>query len=403
MKIAIPTIGTRGDVQPFVALAQGLNKAGHIVTLASHPVMKPLVESHGISFSPIGPDINLAKEVAAIRQRANNSILGLIQTMRFGFDMLERSHADILTLCRRADLVVVPAAVAAGKNEAELLKLPYLSATFMPWSIPWDDPNRPLFKRMAYGAMDGLISLITTLPFNRIRKRQGLGPVGKEGFTSPRLNLIPVSPAVYPPNPLWEPRHHLVGYWFTEVSFEWSPPADLLAFLDNGAPPILVNLGATSLGDDDTLENASLFVDAIRQAGIRAIVQGWDAGMKRLKLPETIFAVGALPHSWLLPHCTGIVHHGGFGTTGAGFRAGIPHLVIPSIADQFYWGQRVQQLGVGLPFIPRPRLKGEELSAALKELSSHTKLQEAASGLGERIRAEDGVKAAVSLIEETFG
>jgi UDP:flavonoid glycosyltransferase YjiC (YdhE family) len=126
MKITIPTIGSRGDVQPFIALAQGLVEAGHSVTLASHPVMKSLVESHGVSFAPIGPDINLAEEAASIRHRARNSAIGLIQAMRFGFDMLEQCHDDILVQCREADLVVVPTAVAAGKNEAELLNLPYL-------------------------------------------------------------------------------------------------------------------------------------------------------------------------------------------------------------------------------------------------------------------------------------
>jgi sterol 3beta-glucosyltransferase len=97
----------------------------------------------------------------------------------------------------------------------------------------------------------------------------------------------------------------------------------------------LVSLGAISLGDEDSLENAGLFVEAIRQIGLRAIIQGWDSGMKQLSLPERIFAAGPLPHSWLLPRCAGIDHHGGFGTTAAGFRAGIPQLVIPSIADQF--------------------------------------------------------------------
>ncbi|GAH68167.1 unnamed protein product, partial [marine sediment metagenome] len=162
MRILIPTIGSRGDVQPFIALAQGLEHAGHNVTLASHPVMKTLIESHGVTFSLIGPDIDLAQEVAAIRLRSRNVIVGLVRGMRFGLDMVEQSHDDILAQCRKADLVVISAQSAAGKNEADQLNLPYLSVTLMPWTIPWDDPGRPLFKRMAYGTIDGLISLITT-------------------------------------------------------------------------------------------------------------------------------------------------------------------------------------------------------------------------------------------------
>lgn len=402
MKIAIPTIGSRGDVQPFIALAQGLVQAGHMVTLASHPVMKPLVESHGVTFAPIGPDIDLAQEVAAIRHNARNAAIGLVQGMRFGFDMLERSHDDILAQCQKADLVVVPTAIAAGKNEAELLNLPYLSVTLMPWAIPWNDPDRPLIKRVVYSAIDGLVHLITTRPLNRIRKRQGLPPVGEEGFTSTRLNIVPVSSAVYPPNPLWEPRHRIVGYWFAEAADEWEPPADLLSFLENGAPPVLTSLGAMSLGDGDALESASLFVNAIQQANVRAIIQGWEAGIKQLTLPPNIYATGSLPHSWLLPHCAGVVHHGGFGTTAAGLRAGIPTLVIPHIADQFYWGQQVHELGVGPLPIRRAKLNTKGLVASLDELVQNEKLHAAASILGKQIRSENGVENAVRLIEETF-
>ncbi|MEA3440698.1 MAG: glycosyltransferase [Chloroflexota bacterium] len=402
MKIVIPTIGSRGDVQPFIALSQGLIQAGHSITLASHPVMKTLVESHGVTFAPIGPDINLAEEVAAIRHHARNTAIGLIRGMRFGFDMLERSHDDILAQCQKVDLVVVPTAIAAGKNEAELLNLPYLSVTLMPWAIPWNDPDRPIFKRIVYSAIDGLVRLITTRPLNRIRKRQGLPPVGKEGFSSTLLNLVPVSPAVYAPNPLWEPRHQIVGYWFAEAPDEWKPPADLLSFLESGDPPVLISLGAMSLGDGDALESANLFVDAIQQADVRAIIQGWEAGIKQLTLSPNIYATGSLPHSWLLPRCAGVVHHGGFGTTAAGLRAGKPALVIPHIVDQFYWGQQVHDMGAGPQPIRRAKLDTNELVASLDDLVRNEKLHATASILGEKIRSENGIENAVRLINETF-
>ena len=402
MEVLIPTIGSRGDVQPFIALAQGLNRAGHSVTLASHPVMKKLVESHAVTFKHIGPDIDLGREVAAIRERSRNTLVGLVRGMRFGLDMVEQAHADILALCQKVDLMVISAQSAAGKNEADLLHLPYLSVTLMPWAIPWEEPGRPLFKQMVYGAIDGLVSQITTRPLNRIRKQQGLPPVGKEGFSSSRLNLVPVSPLVFPPNPHWESRHQVVGYWFVEAPGNWQPPEDLLAFLEAGEPPLLISLGAMSLGDDGALESANLFVDAIRQAKVRAIIQGWDMGMRQLALPPTVYAAVPLPHSWLLPRCAGLVHHGGFGTTSAGFRAGVPQFVIPHIVDQFYWGQRVHELGVGPPPIRRTKLDVEALNIGLVKLVEDGKLSSAASRLGEQIQSEEGASKAVRLVEDTF-
>jgi sterol 3beta-glucosyltransferase len=403
MRAVIPTIGSRGDVQPFIALAQGLARAGHAATLASHPVMKPLVESHGVAFRPIGPGIDLARRVADIRQSSRTAMAGLVRAMRFSFDMLEQSHGDILALCREADLVVVSAQSAAGKNEADLLSLPHLSVTLMPWAIPWDDPQRALWRRAAYSLMDRLVSLLTTRPLNRLRRKLGLAPVGREGFTSLRLNLVPVSPAVYEPNPLWEPRHRVVGYWFAQDPAGWEPPDDVLAFLEAGEPPVVVSLGAMSLGVGGARETASLFVDAIHHAGVRVIIQGWDSALGHLTLAPTIHAAGSMPHNWLLPRCAALVHHGGFGTTAAALRAGIPALVIPHIADQFFWAKRVHELGAGPQPIRRPKLTTIALASAIDELVQSHSLRSAASSLGDQIRVDTGVANAVRQIEEEFG
>lgn len=406
MNILIPTIGSRGDVQPFIALSQGLQSAGYTPTLASHPVMRDLVEAHGVAFAPLGPDLDLSARVAEIRQSARNPMVGLMNAMRFSFEILEQSHEDILALCKDADLLVVPTASAAGKNEADVLGLPYLSVTLMPWAIPYDDPQRPLPKRMLYGAIDGLVSLITTRPLNRIRRKQGLPPVGKEGFGSSRLDLVPVSPAVFPPNPHWETCHQVVGYWFVEEPSDWEPPVGLSRFLEGGGPPLVVSLGAMSLGGEGALETARLFVEAVRQAGVQAVVQGWQAELPQLDLPAAVYPAAALPHGWLLPRCSGLVHHGGYGTTAAGFRAGIPQLVIPHIADQFYWGQRVQELGVGPAPFPRNKLDTGALASAMRELVYNAAFRNAAVAIAGQIQTETGAAAgaakAVRLIEETF-
>lgn len=402
MELLIPTIGTRGDVQPFIALALGLHQAGHNVTLASHPMMKPLVESYQVTFAPIGPDIDLAEEVARIRQGARTPVTGLMQGMQFGFRMLEQSHHDILALCQECDLVVVPTAVAAGKNEAELSGLPYLSVSLMPWAVPYDDPQRPLHKRVAYSVMDSLVNRITIQPLNKIRRKQGLPPAGREGFTSPILNLIPVSPAVYPPNPLWEDRHKLVGYWFTETPIDWEPQTDLLAFLEQGDPPVVISLGAMSLGEGAAQDTVRLLVEAVQQTGTRAIIQGWQSVTAAMDLPGGIFAAGPIPHNWLLPRCSGVIHHGGFGTTAAGLRAGIPTLVIPHVIDQFYWGQRIYELGVGPKPIRRTDLDAKKLVGAITSLVQDNELKNNATRLGNKVRSEKGLENAVRIIEDTF-
>jgi UDP:flavonoid glycosyltransferase YjiC (YdhE family) len=136
---------------------------------------------------------------------------------------------------------------------------------------------------------------------------------------------------------------------------------------------------------------------------VRAIIRGWEAAIQAIELPASIFAAGDVPYTWLMPYCAGVVHHGGYGTTAAGLRAGIPALNIPHIADQFYWGQRVFELGVGPQPIRRTNLEPKGLAAALVELVQSIKLREAAARLGEQIQSEKGVEGAVKLIEATFG
>lgn len=401
MNIVLPTIGTRGDIQPYIALSLGLRKAGHAATLATHPCMRELVESYGIPFAPMGPDIDIGHEAARIRAKSPHWMVGFMRVMKFSFSMLEQSHPSLLELCRGADLVIVSHS-AAGRMEADKFGLPTVSVTLMPEAIPVKDPQDSFLKRLLMGVAGTGMGLMMSRPLDRIRKRIGLPPMGPTGITSPTLNLIPLSPHIVPPNPLWEGRHRMTGYWFAPAPETWTPPDDLAAFLEAGEPPVVVSLGAMALSGEDALEGAQITLAAVQQAGIRAIIQGWDEAMQQLSLPSTVFHAGSIPHDWLLPRAGGLVHHGGFGTTAAGFRAGIPMLVIPHIIDQFIWGNKVAQLGVGPKPISRPKLKVENFAAALRELQS-TEMHAQAAELGAAIRAEpDGVMEAVQLIENVL-
>ncbi len=402
MKIIIPTIGSRGDIQPYIALAFGLKQAGHTVTLATHPAMRGLVESYDVPFAPIGPDIDIGVETAKIRGHAPNWIIGFMRVMNFAFSMVEASHAELLELCRPADLIVL-SHTASGSMEADILKKPTVSVTLMTQAIPVNDPKESIVKRSLMKVAGAGMGLMMTRPLNQIRKRIGLPPMGPTGITSPTLNLIPLSPRIFPPHPLWEARHRMTGYWFARSPQAFIPPADLLAFLEAGSPPVVISLGAMALSGADALEAAQISLAALQNAGVRAVIQGWDEPMKALSIPETVFHAGSIPHDWLLGCASGMVHHGGFGTTAASYRAGIPALVIPHIIDQFIWGQKTAELGVGPQPIGRGKLNVENMTAALRQMQT-PEMRSKAAALGEAIRSEpDGVETAVTLIEQTFG
>lgn len=401
MNIVIPTIGTRGDVQPYIALSLGLQKAGHAVTLASHPCMRTLVKSYGVNFAPIGPDIDIAHETAIIRGKSPHWMIGFMRVMKFSFSMLEKAHLDLLALCRDVDLVIV-SHTAAGSIEADQLENPTISVTLMPEAISANDPKDSFVKKMIMKVAGAGMGMMMTRPLDKIRKKVGVPKMGPTGITSTRLNLIPISPAISPPNPLWETRHRVTGFWYAPAPQNWTPPLDLLAFLDAGESPVVISLGAMALSGKDALEAATITLAAVQNAGVRAIIQGWDEPMKQLSIPETVFHAGSIPHDWLLGHASGLVHHGGFGTTAAGFKAGIPALVIPHIIDQFIWGQKVAALGVGPQPIARDKLSISNMTEAILQMKSPEMIKKA-SDLGKVIRSEpDGVETAVSMIEEVI-
>jgi len=243
------------------------------------------------------------------------------------------------------------------------------------------------------------MSFFLSRPMDKIRRQVGLPPMGPEGITSMLLNLIPVSPHVIEPDQRWETRHKMTGYWFSEPPAEWKPSEELQQFLNIGEPPFVINLGAMALDGKDMLEAATITLEALKRTGLRAIIQGWDAVINKINLPDQVLHAGQVPHTYLLPRASCFVHHGGFGSTAAALQAGIPAVVIPHIIDQFIWGNRVYELGVGPKPIPRIKLNAENLATAFEEIASNQGIIEKSAELGKLIRSEKGLENAVAHIK----
>lgn len=402
MKILIPTIGTRGDIQPYIALAIGLIQSGHQVLFASHPAMESLVAGYRVPFEPIGPDINIGNEAESIRLRSRNWLIGFLRVMQLSVSIAEKASRDVLRLCREVDLTIVSHSFT-GKAEAEKAGLPAFSVTLQHQNIPVNHTNTKIIRRPVDSFLGSVMGNMVVNSYNKIRKKIGVPPVKRyDELLSELLNLIPVSPQVITPDPRWAPQHRISGYWFLGEPPGWKPPPEVESFLESGNPPAVISLGAMSLGLTDGYESAKLMVDAVQEAGMRAIIQGWDHAIQSIPLPATIHHAGSIPHSWLLSHAACLVHHGGYGTTGAGLRAGIPEIVIPHITDQYFWGKRVHELGVAPLPIPRKELTALKLAEMLHFVSNDQEMITNSAKIGRQIRSEDGVKSAVKLVNEAI-
>jgi sterol 3beta-glucosyltransferase len=401
MKIIVATIGSRGDVQPYINLCQGLQKAGHEVTLSTNPTLCPLGASHGVKVVPVGPAVDMGAEGARLMAGSfGNMWIGMIRVMALAGRLVQEAYPDVLDVCRGADLVI-SSDTGSGIVEADKLGKPWASVTLQPGRIPDANVQPSLLTKMLWNVM----GMLFMAPTNRFRKKVGAPPLADlSSVMSKRLILCPVSCHVSPPVAGWPAYARQTGYWFSQSDPTFKPPADLQAFLDAGEAPIAVSLGVMSMSGKQARQGAAIVLEAIRLAGVRAIIQGWDEALSGVDLPGNVFHAGSLPHSWLFNRASLVIHHGGFGTTAEGLRQGRPAVIIPHAIDQFFWGQKSHELGCGPDFIPRGKLTAANLSAAIKEALGSPDIIAGAARVGRAIQAErDGVAEAVRYIEETFG
>jgi sterol 3beta-glucosyltransferase len=210
-------------------------------------------------------------------------------------------------------------------------------------------------------------------------------------------NFYGFSAQVLPRPADWPNFCHVAGYWFLDTNAAWSPPADLEAFLQAGPPPIYIGFGSMRGADERGLtEEVARALQCCGQRGI--LLTGWGA-ITHESLPETIFAIDAVPHDWLFPRVAAVVHHGGSGTTGAGLRAGLPSLIVPFIGDQSFWGRQISARGLGPQPLEYTRLSAEALAQAITTMVTDQAMRQRAADVGKHIRAEDGVGNVVWLVE----
>lgn len=397
MRIVVTTIGSRGDVQPYINLCQGLQEVGHDVVLATNPTLCSLVEAHSVRSVSVGSPADM-EEIGEriVEQSFGNMYIGAIRVMGIASSLVEEAHSDVVKACEGADLVIV-SDTGSGIAEAEKLGIPWISVTLQPMRVPKENPTPSLFERLVWGLVDKLM----ILPINRARKRMGAPLVTDiAGMQSKHMLILPVNRHVALPDPRWPKHVRQTNYWYARPLRDWTPPQDLLAFLQTGEKPIAVSLGVMSRARKNGRDIAKVVLEAIHQAGVRAIVQGWDGAYQESASSETTYFAGSLPHSWLFDQVSAVIHHGGFGTTAAVFRAGVPGIVIPHILDQFYWGQQVFLLGLGPKPVVRGKLNVPDLQQAIRQALSDMSIREKAAELGRSIRAEpDGITTAVSMIE----
>jgi sterol 3beta-glucosyltransferase len=414
MRIIILTIGSRGDIQPFIALGKALQGRGHAVRLVTGGMYEGFVRGHGLDFAAINDEAIRIGETPEGRAaiEAGGGKMALLKKV---LPMLRRMMDDAWAGANDAEAIIYHPKALAGYHIAEKLRIPSFMSLPLPLYTPTSAFPTPIMNIRLGGAVNRLTYTLlrfATAPYagtvNAWRKDAlHLPPRGKFANDlvlpdgQPVPTLYSYSPHVVPTPPDWPETAVTTGYWFLDDTPGWTPPAALQAFLDAGAPPVYVGFG--SMTGVDPEGKARMVVEALRQAGQRGLIASGWGGLRAGDLPESIFMIESAPHEWLFPRCAAVVHHGGAGTTAAGLRAGRPTVVVPFFGDQGFWGERVCQLGVGPQPIPQKRLTANGLAAAIRAAVNTPDMARRAGELGDQIRAEDGVGTALRFIEARLG
>jgi sterol 3beta-glucosyltransferase len=421
VKALLLTHGSRGDVQPFAALAAALTGAGHEVVLAAPASSAAVADPFCARVIPLDDGTNKLVDDRAAWEAVERNFRGL-RGKRLGLRLLRRNRVamrrvfgDLAALGRvlaeEDDVdVVVHQVNVPGHAIAELLGVPAVPVCLQPFWVPTPSFADPLFpyrlpsalNRASYLSTKTFVRALTGSP-GRFR-RDGLGlprrrfahdPLRRpDGTRAPVLQAF--SRHVLPPGTRYPEFVHTPGFFFLPPRVPWTPPADLAGFLAAGEPPVYLGFG--SMVGSDPARIGQIVATALRASGVRAVVALGRGGIRPDGLGRDAFCLTEAPHDWLFPRMAAVVHHGGAGTTAAALAAGRPQVVCPFMFDQPYFGRRLSALGVAPRPQPLRELTASGLARAIGDAVSGT-APDRARELGELIRAEDGTGHAVKVLE----
>jgi len=413
LAITLIAPGSRGDVQPYVALGTGLKKAGHTVRVLTSQDFEALVTTYNLDFWDLGGAMQtVAQEMQHLLEQGN--FLKILASMgETAQQLVNQASRNGLEACQDADIIIAgPGGLFVGQALSEKLAIPFIPAHYFPLTPTGEFPNAlvplPPMRLPAWAnrlshhlAQQMLWQNYRAADSKARREILHLPPApfwGPFGALEKQTILYGYSPHVIPPPADWPDAVHVTGYWFLEPPAGWEPPAELVAFLQAGPPPVYIGFG--SMVNRKAEETTHLILEALARTGQRGILSAGWGGLQQRDLPETVMMIGGVPFDWLFPQMAAVVHHGGAGTTSIGLRAGVPSIVIPFMGDQPFWGRRVYELGVGPHPIPHRHLTVDRLAEAIHYAVTDSAMRARAAHLGERIRAENGVAQAVALIEQ---
>lgn len=409
MKMTMLALGSTGDVRPFVLLGRELSARGHHITIAAFSPFREMIENAGLSFYQLSGDVETF--MSNIMKPGTSALTYLPQVEKSLRSVAPQLVEGLSASCAGADAAICSFFGSVYYSIAEKYKIPLIQIHLFMMDPNGEAPIssfRPqrmgrVMNEFTYKVGYLLIGTVENRYLSSWRKENGVS--GRKPKTAPDYRIgdhrIPVvyamSPLVLPRPAGWDEHIRIGGFLFDNAPVSWKPPEDLIRFMEDGQPPIYIGFGSMNSGNME--KTMAIVLRAVHAARLRAVVNlGWSG--EKLKSTRNVYFGEYIPHDWLFPRVSAIVHHGGAGTTASGLRYGKPTLIIPFGGDQPFWGNRIRELGCGPKPIHRSDLTVRKLTVALLDLVSHKAYRTAASELGRQLAQENGTVQIADIIEE---
>ncbi|XP_004304803.1 PREDICTED: sterol 3-beta-glucosyltransferase UGT80A2-like [Fragaria vesca subsp. vesca] len=418
LQIVMLIVGTRGDVQPFVAIGKKLQEYGHRVRLATHANFKDFVLTAGLEFFPLGGDPKVLAEYMVKNKGFLPSGPSEVSIQR---QQIKEIIFSLLPACKepdpdskvpfKAEAIIANPPAYGHSHVAEALRIPLHIFFTMPWTPTSEFPHplsrvkQPIGYRLSYQIVDALIWLGIRDMINEFRKK--MLKLRRTTYLSGYYSTPPDvpygyiwSPHLVPKPKDWGPKIDVVGFCFLDLASNYEPPDSLVKWLGAGEQPVYVGFGSLPLQEPEKMTN--IIIEALKITGQRGIInKGWGGLGNSVETTDSVYLVDNCPHDWLFLRCSAVVHHGGAGTTAAGLKAACPTTIVPFFGDQPFWGERVHARGVGPAPIPVDEFTLEKLVDAIRFMLDR-KVKERAVEIAKAMENEDGVAGAVKAFHKHF-
>ena len=403
LRVLLATVGSRGDVQPMLGLAQTLAARGHVPVIAAPANFESWVRSQGFEFAPLGSDVQVFLSANA-NVLSGNIFNGLRAIRGYFAEEIPLWARQAVDAARGADIMLWAGLAAIVPSVAEHLRLPAMAVNYSICLIPSGMHAPPTvtrqdlpqwINRLLWQFNRLLSQHLVGKPVNAARAGMGLPPVVFRDHIFKDAHIaLAVDEVLFPPDPAWPPE--LVRY-ANYLFFDDPMPldAELKAWLDDGEPPVFVGFG--SMSGDGIDKAGRVIVDGVAATGRRCIVGAGWAGLGGQGLPAGWRVVREAPHALLFPRMAAVVHHGGAGTTAQALRAGVPQVVLPLFMDQYYHAHKLHRANLAPKPVPMERITAPGLADAITTAMALPR--EPRETVAQRLRASDGRGMVVDRVE----